>query len=88
VRRGPARDVVPTEGDRAAFRRVIGRAAGKGFQRYLSEFFDNDRPPFFKHFLRLEVVGTTLTVRCLAVTGWPEDEIDPPEEDRFELDLA
>jgi hypothetical protein len=84
--REDARRIIPTEGDRRAFERVVGRAAGKGFQRYVSEFFDNNRPPFFKHFLRLEVSGARLTVRCLAVTGWPEDELDPPEEDCFTID--
>jgi hypothetical protein len=85
--RETAKNVEVTDGDREAFERVVGRAAGKGFQRYVSEFFDNNRPPFFKHFLRLEVTGSTLTVRCLAVTGWPEDELDPPEADCFSIDL-
>jgi hypothetical protein len=83
-----AREVSPTDEDRKAFERVKKLPAGKTFQRYYSEFLDRDRPPFFKSFLRLDLRNERLTVSCYAVTGWPDDEQDPPLGDRFEIDLA
>lgn len=55
--------------------------------RFLSELFDSDHPPFFKHFLALSVRDDKLVIECRAVTGWAEDELDPPVEDRVEIPL-
>jgi hypothetical protein len=82
-----AREAAPTAEDREVFDRVIRLPAGKTFQRYYSEFLDRDRPPFAKSFLRLDVRADRLLVTCFAVTGWPEDEVDPPVADRFEIEL-
>jgi hypothetical protein len=83
-----AREIEPTADDRATFHRVARLPAGKTFQRYYSEFLDRDRPPFAKSFLRLDVRDDRLLVTTYAVTGWPEDETDPPVADRFEIDLS
>lgn len=58
-----------------------------GFQRYLSEFFDWDEPPFFKSFLRLDITHDVLRIRCFAATGWREQEEEPPLEDDLTVPL-
>jgi hypothetical protein len=86
----PGRGPVPTRISRRA--RVAGslvRAARgeKGFHKWLSPFFDWDRPPFFKHFLRCDVTASALTITCFGVTGAAEHEDDPAVEDRVEIPL-
>lgn len=61
--------------------------AGPILTHFYSEFFDWDRPPFFKHFLRIEVDDRELRIRCLAATGWRDAEKDPPVEDKFTIPL-
>ncbi len=91
--------VEPTrEGDRGA--KVTGRsrrAAARVFplpgqfrgplHRVFSEFFDSNRPPLFKNYLRVEVSPRSMCVSCVGVTGCAEHEQDPPVEDRFEIPL-
>ncbi|GAA2103799.1 metallophosphoesterase family protein [Actinomadura alba] len=60
----------------------------KVFQRFRSEAADWDTPPFFKSFLRLDVVGEELRIRCFAATGCREHEVEPPLEDEFTIPLA
>jgi hypothetical protein len=55
--------------------------------KFLSEILDSDDPPFFKHFLLLQVRDGRLVVQCRAVTGWAGAERDPPVEDCFEIEL-
>ncbi|GLZ04666.1 metallophosphoesterase [Actinomadura sp. NBRC 104412] len=56
-------------------------------QRFRSEMADWDRPPFFKSFLRLDVTPETLRIRCYAVTGCGDQELDPPCEDEVRIPL-
>jgi hypothetical protein len=52
-----------------------------------SAIFDDDDPPLFKSFLRLDVDGDRLTITCLGVTGRERDAQRPAVEDRVEIDL-
>jgi hypothetical protein len=76
---------------RRAYRRVTRLpfmlGAGPILSHFYSEFFDWDRPPFFKHLLRLDVDRNALRIRCHAATGWRDDEDDPPVEDDFAIPL-
>ena len=65
--------------------------------RALSELADADRPPFFKHLLRCDMLASsggppgldrTLRIRCLGVTGYADGEADPPCEDEIEIHFA
>ena len=56
-------------------------------QSKVSEIADNDDPPFFKHFLRLDVKGRTLTVRCFGVTGAEKGRDDVKAVDEVEITL-
>ncbi|GAA1549872.1 metallophosphoesterase [Actinomadura kijaniata] len=56
-------------------------------QRFRSELADWDRPPFFKSFLRIDVTGAELRIRCFAVTGCGDQETDPPCEDEVTIPL-
>ena len=65
--------------------------------RALSELADADRPPFFKHLLRCDMLASsggppgldrTLRIRCLGVTGYEDGEADPPCEDEIEIHFA
>lgn len=56
--------------------------------RFLSEILDSDEPPFFKQFLVLSVQDGKLVIECRAAPGWAWTELDPPVEDRVEIDLA
>jgi hypothetical protein len=72
--------------------RLAGKAiqplpAGKGFQRFVSEAFDWNDPPMFKSFLRLDVTGAAVRVRCFGVSGCREAEHAPPVEDEFTIPL-
>jgi hypothetical protein len=62
--------------------------------RLLSELADADQPPFFKNFLRCDVLerngaegdaDRTLLVRCFGVTGYQSEEDHPPIEDEVEI---
>lgn len=55
--------------------------------RLLSELFDRDEPPFFKHFLLVTVRSDHLTIECRSVTGWADAERNPPTEDRIHIPL-
>jgi hypothetical protein len=46
----------------------------------VSELAEATSPPFFKSFLRIDVEGRTLTIRCYGVTGHLGDEDDPVVE--------
>jgi hypothetical protein len=61
---------------------------GSPIYSLFSELFDTNEPPFFKHFLRCSVDGDKLRFECFGVTGWRDDEHDPPREDSFEIDLG
>jgi hypothetical protein len=56
-------------------------------QRFRSEMADWDRPPFFKSFLRVDVTGAELRIRCYAVTGCGDHEARPPCEDEVAIAL-
>ena len=61
---------------------------GRGLlHHYFSEFFDWNEPPLFKNFLRLDVRGTELTIRCFAATGCLDHEKNPPVEDEVRIPL-
>jgi hypothetical protein len=62
--------------------------------RLISELADADQAPFFKNFLRCDVLETngaegepdrTLVVRCFGVTGYQSEEDHPPIEDEVEI---
>ena len=46
-----------------------------------SEWLDWDEPPFFKHFLRVDLGPDELRIRCFAAKGCAGDELAPPVED-------
>ncbi|GAA2416142.1 metallophosphoesterase [Actinomadura vinacea] len=56
-------------------------------QRFRSEMADWDRPPFFKSFLRVDVTGAELRIRCYAATGCGDQELRPPCEDEVTVPL-
>jgi hypothetical protein len=56
--------------------------------RFLSELFDSDYPPFFKHFLLARVTDNHLVIECRSVTGWADAEHNPPIEDRVHIPLT
>ncbi|RFS82915.1 metallophosphoesterase [Actinomadura spongiicola] len=56
-------------------------------QRFRSELADWDDPPFFKSFLRLDVTGSSLRIRCHAATGCGDQETAPPCEDEVTIPL-
>jgi hypothetical protein len=61
---------------------------GRGLlHHYFSEFFDWNEPPLFKNFLRLDIRGTELTIRCFAATGCLDHEKNPPVEDEVRIPL-
>jgi hypothetical protein len=65
--------------------RLILLIGGRRFHRTFSPFCDWDDPPFFKHFLRIDIRKDGATIRCHAVTGCAGDETNPPVEDTIEL---
>jgi hypothetical protein len=88
----PARAVTPPAGTGVTRSRVAARAAlllgrGRVFHKWFSPFYDWDHPPFFKHFLRIDIRPHAATVTCYAVTGCADHETDPPVEDRIEIPL-
>ena len=65
--------------------RLILLIGGRRFHRIFSPFCDWDDPPFFKHFLRIDIRKDGASIRCHAVTGCANDEDNPPVEDTIEL---
>jgi hypothetical protein len=59
----------------------------KVYHRLFSSSSDSDRPPFFKSFLRVDVAGDAVRIRCFAATGWLEHEQNPPVEDEVTIPL-
>ena len=64
---------------------VLRHVGGRPVQRYLSEIFDWNEPPMFKHFLLIEAGERSVRIQCLAATGCPEHEREPPVEDDFTI---
>jgi len=60
----------------------------KVYHRLFSSSSDSDRPPFFKSFLRIDLTGDALRIRCFAATGWLEHEQRPPVEDEVTIPLG
>lgn len=56
--------------------------------KIVSELAEATSPPFFKSFLRLDLKGDTLTVRCYGVTGHLRDESDPAVEHEVEIPIT
>jgi hypothetical protein len=74
-------------------RRIAGRifplpGRGRGpLHHFFSEFFDWNEPPLFKNFLRVDVRGSELRIRCFAATGCLDHEKNPPLEDEVKIPL-
>jgi hypothetical protein len=88
--RPAARDVTPSaRAERAAATVFPLPGRGRGpWHEIFSEFFDWNEPPMFKSFLRLDVRGRELRIRCFAATGCREQEEDPPVEDEVRIALT
>jgi len=55
---------------------------GHGFlQPIFSELLDTNKPPMFKHFLRIDATQNEVTIRCYAASGCLDHECNPPVED-------
>ncbi len=85
--RASARARTPTGAERAAALRVFPERGMRGINRFADQYYDTDEPPFAKHLLRVDVAAGTMTIRCLAATGFREDELDPPVEDEVAVPL-
>jgi hypothetical protein len=70
----------PTKAERRAAEIVRWLPSGH-FSEIYYPYWDWDRPPFFKSFLRVDATGEGITIRCFAATGCGEHEGDPPLED-------
>jgi hypothetical protein len=88
----PGRADAGAPADAAAARIVDALVSTGGRKRLLdkliSEAADQNAPPFFKQFLRIEVDGGVLRIECYAATGWAEDAHDPPLEDDIAIPLV
>jgi len=64
-------------------RRWLGALYGEIYAAVL----DTDEPPLLRSFLRVDVAGRgselDIRIRCFGVSGWQEDESDPPVEDEI-----
>jgi hypothetical protein len=58
---------------------VSSRCRAGPLHTYFSEFFDWDRPPLFKHLLRIDVAADRLTIACHSATACMGDDRRPPE---------
>jgi hypothetical protein len=77
----PERESVePTKAERRAANAVRWLPSGH-FSEIYYPFWDWDRPPFFKSFVRVDATEDEIRVRCFAATGCGEHEADPPLED-------
>ena len=63
-----------------------GRGRGP-FHHFFSEFFDWNRPPLFKNFLRIDASRDAVFIRCFAATGCAEHGDGPPLEDEVRVPL-
>jgi hypothetical protein len=61
-----------------------GRGRGP-FHHFFSEFFDWNKPPLFKNFLRIDASRDEVRIRCFAATGCAEHEGSPPVEDEVKV---
>ena len=55
------------------------------YHNYFSEFFDWNKPPLFKNFLRIDASKSEIRIRCFAATGCTEHEANPPLEDEVRI---
>lgn len=85
AQRGPG--TVPGMRVRAICRLLIWMGFGSGFHKWFSPFFDWDTPPLFKHFLKLDVAGGALRVRCYGVHGCAAHDEQPTCEDDVSIPL-
>jgi hypothetical protein len=68
------------------FARGLLLFGGHKFHKWFSPFYDWDRPPFFKQFLRIDVSDGKADITCYGVTGCGGSaETDPPAQDHFTL---
>jgi calcineurin-like phosphoesterase family protein len=63
-----------------------GRGRGP-IHHFFSEFFDWNRPPLFKNFLRIDASREEVRIRCFAATGCAEHQDNPPVEDEVRIPL-
>lgn len=64
--------------------------SGRGrspLHHFFSKFFDWNESPLFKNFLRLDVHGGELTIRCFAASGCLNHERNHPVEDEVRTPL-
>ena len=85
--RPSARRTSISESGRRAEQTVFPAGGYRGWNRFFSQYFDSDEPPFFKSFVRLDVSDGELRLRCFAATGCAEHEADPPLEDEVAIPL-
>lgn len=77
----PDRDTAePTASERRAAELIRWLPHGK-FSDVYYPYWDWDRPPFFKSFVRIDATEDVIRLRCFAATGCAEHEADPPLED-------
>lgn len=69
--------VRPTKAERRAAEIVRWLPSGH-FSEIYYPYWDWDRPPFFKSFLRVDATEHEIHLRCFAATGCGEHEADPP----------
>jgi hypothetical protein len=78
-------EVVLSERARRAAERILplpGRASGP-LHPLLALWFDINKPPMFKSFLRIDASTDRVRIRCFAATGCRDQEDDPPVEDEL-----
>jgi hypothetical protein len=63
-----------------------GRGRGP-IHHFFSEFFDWNRPPLFKNFLRIDASREEVRIRCFAATGCAEHQDSSPVEDEVRIPL-
>jgi hypothetical protein len=78
--------VEPTRAERRAAEIVRWLPSGH-FAEIYYPFWDWDRPPFFKSFVRVDATEGEVTLRCYAATGCGEHEASPPLEDEVRWTL-
>jgi calcineurin-like phosphoesterase family protein len=67
-------------------RNIVCRLPNGRLRDMYYPFWDRDDPPFFKSFVRFEVDGRGVLIRCFAATGCGEHERAPPLEDVLRWD--
>jgi len=76
-------EVLLSERARRAAERILplpGRASGP-LHPLLALWFDINKPPMFKSFLRIDASTNRVRIRCFGATGCRDQEDDPPVED-------